>query len=346
MSGISWQGRASLDVLCKFFAAVIVFVTLSLLAGCAGAAAPEGAQTIFETEAQGSEQATPEMQRPEIALVMKTLTNPFFIEMEKGARRAQDEFDVQLIVKTGAQETSIEQQIAIVEELIAAGVDAIVIAPGSSTELIPVLKKAQDAGIVVINIDNRLDQALSAQLGLVGVPFISVNNEQGAYLSAKCIADAIMEPTDVAILEGIREAKNAQDRKAGAERAFAENPLVTVVDSQTAHWKIDEGFAVTRYMLEQHPTIKGVFAANDMMGLGAIAYLEETGRTDVMVAAYDALADAIDAVREGKMLCTIDQQPAEQGYLGVRAAVQALNGETLPSEIMLEVLLVNRETLP
>ena len=268
MSGISWQGRVSLDVLCKFFVAVIVSVTLSLLAGCADAAAPAGAQSIFETEAQGSEQATPEMQRPKIALVMKTLTNPFFIEMEKGARRAQDEFDAELIVKTGAQETSIEQQIAIVEELIAAGVDAIVIAPGSSTELIPVLKKAQDAGIVVINIDNRLDQALSAQLGLVGVPFISVNNEQGAYLSAKCIADAIVEPTDVAILEGIREAKNAQDRKAGAERAFAENPLITVVDSQTAHWKIDEGFAVTRHMLEQHPTIKGVFAANDMMDWG------------------------------------------------------------------------------
>ncbi|MCB0021873.1 MAG: substrate-binding domain-containing protein, partial [Caldilinea sp.] len=88
---------------------------------------------------------------------MKTLTNPFFIEMEKGARRAEQELGIELIVKTGAQETSIEQQIAIVDDFIARGVDAIVIAPGSSTELIPVLKKAQDAGIVVINIDNRLD---------------------------------------------------------------------------------------------------------------------------------------------------------------------------------------------
>ena len=346
MSGVCLLWRSSFSVFRAGLLASVALLVLIALAGCGGGAAPAGSQTVFETQVQNTEQMTPEVDQLTITLVMKTLTNPFFVEMEKGARRAQDEFGIDLIVKTGAQETSIEQQIAIVEESIAAEVDAIVIAPGSSTELIPVLKKAQDAGIVVINIDNRLDQALSAELGLVGVPFISVDNEHGAYLSAKCIADRITEPTDVVILEGIREAKNAQDRKAGAERAFAENALVTVVDSQTANWKIDEGFAVTQQLLEQHPSIKGIFAANDMMGLGAIAYLDQSGHTDVMVAAYDALADAIDAVKEGKMLCTIDQQPAEQGYLGIQAAVQAINGETLPEEIMLDVLLINAENVP
>ncbi len=324
----------------------VLWVAFALLAvmllGACGRETDGAAQSIFER--QGLETSTPgaRADRLKIALVMKTLTNPFFIEMEKGARQAQDEFDVDLVVKTGAQETSIEQQIAIVEELIKAEVDAIVIAPGSSTELIPVLKKAQDAGIVIINIDNRLDQALSEELGLVGVPFISVDNVRGAYLSAKCIADRISEPTDVAILEGIREAKNAQDRKTGAERAFAENPNITLVVSETAHWKIDEGYAVMRQMLEQHPSIRGVFAANDMMGLGAIAYLEESGRTDVMVAAYDALQEALEAVKAGKMLCTIDQQPAKQGYLGIQAAVKALNGESLPDEILLDVLLIDQ----
>lgn len=346
MSDVNRRRRYSFSIPCLGVTVASALLALLVLAGCGGSAASSGSQSVFEAPSQESGQMTPQSEQTTIALVMKTLTNPFFIEMEKGARRAQDEFNVELIVKTGAQETSIEQQIAIVEELIAAEVDAIVIAPGSSTELIPVLKAAQDAGIVVINIDNRLDRALSAELGLVGVPFISVDNEQGAYLSAKCIADKIVEPTDVAILEGIREAKNAQDRKAGAERAFAENSLITVVDSQTANWKIDEGYAVTQQLLEKHPSIKGIFAANDMMGLGAIAYLEQSGRTDVMVSAYDALADAIDAVREGKMLCTIDQQPAEQGYLGIQAAVRALNGETLPEEIMLDVLLINEENLP
>jgi len=316
--------------------ALIIVIVWALSAGCGGAG---GEAAIFE--------ATPSAEPPTVApaqykigLIMKTLTNPFFIEMEKGARRAQEEFGVELVVKTGAQETSIEQQIAIVEEMIATGMDAIVIAPGSSTELIPVLKKAQGAGIVVVNIDNRLDAALSQKAGLVNVPFISVDNEQGAYLSAKCIADRLDAPADVAILEGIREAKNAQDRKAGAERAFAENSQITIVASETAHWKIDEGYAVTQAIFEKHPTITAIFAANDMMGLGAIKYLEESGRQDVLVAAYDALADAVAMVEQGKLLCTIDQQAAEQGYLGIQYAVRAVNGETLPTETMVDVRLV------
>lgn len=320
--------------------ALLFIMAWALLAGCGGAENKN--TTIFEAAPPSAAPpvATPAHYR--ISLIMKTLTNPFFIEMEKGARRAQEELGVELVVRTGAQETSIEQQIAIVEEMITAGMDAIVIAPGSSTELIPVLKKAQDAGIVVINIDNRLDAALSAEMGLVNVPFISVDNEQGAYLSAKCIVDRLEEPADVAILEGIREAKNAQDRKAGAERAFAEAPQLTVVASETAHWKIDEGYTVTKHILDQHPTVKAIFAANDMMGLGAIKYLDESGRQDVLVAAYDALAEAVAMVEAGKMLCTIDQQAAEQGYLGIQYAVRALKGETLPAETMVDVKLIGQ----
>lgn len=125
-----------------------------------------------------------------IALVMKTLTNPFFIEMEKGARRAETELKVELQVRTAAQETSIEQQIQIVNDLIAAHVDAIVIAPGDSTSLIPVLQKAAAAGIKLVNIDNRLNPQALQQAGLAPLPFISVDNEKAAYAAAHFIADA------------------------------------------------------------------------------------------------------------------------------------------------------------
>jgi ABC-type sugar transport system substrate-binding protein len=86
-----------------------------------------------------------------------------------------------LTVKTAAQETSIEQQIQLVEDLIVARVNAIVIAPGDSQRLVPALKKAADAGIKIINIDNRLDEKAVAQAGLAPVPFISVDNDAGAY---------------------------------------------------------------------------------------------------------------------------------------------------------------------
>lgn len=282
---------------------------------------------------------------PTIALVMKTLTNPFFIEMERGAREAEEAFGINLIVRTAAQETSIEQQIEIVDNLISEEVDAIVIAPGDSEALIPVLKRAQDAGIVIVNIDNRLDPEFSTTEGLVSVPFISVDNEAGAYLAAQYIAEQVSGPAQAIILEGIRTAGNAEDRRAGAERAFGEYDNITVVASETANWKIDEAYTVTATLFEANPDVSVVFAANDMMALGVIQYLEESERDDVLVAGYDALEEALEAIRAGTLQATIDQQAARQGYLGVEFAVRLLRGEEVPDMEMVDVLLVSAETL-
>lgn len=320
----------------KQYSIWLLFIIISL-ANCTGSQA-----AVLEEESTAVATASPPAT---IALVMKTLTNPFFVEMEKGARRAEEELGIQLIVKTAAQETSIEQQIEIVDELIREGVDAIVIAPGDSLELIPVLKEAQDAGIIVINIDNRLDTAYSQALGLENVPFISVNNQQGAYLSAKYVSDQITAPTKVAIIEGIRSAQNAEDRRLGAVQAFSENPNIELVASETANWKITEGYDVAKAIFAAEPEIKAIFCANDMMALGAIKYLQETGKTDVLVAAYDALEEAKAAIQAGTLAVTIDQQAARQGYMGIQYAVQALAGESLPAETLVDVLVVNAQNV-
>lgn len=120
---------------------ITAFLVALSLVGCNKVVFNSTDKTSLEGKAQQVNNSNSASKKT-IALVMKTLTNPFFIEMEKGARKAENEFGINLIVKTGAKETSIEQQIAIVEELINSKVDAIVIAPGSSTDLIPVLKKS------------------------------------------------------------------------------------------------------------------------------------------------------------------------------------------------------------
>ncbi len=275
-----------------------------------------------------------------VALVMKTLTNPFFVEMEKGARRAEKEFGIELLVRTAAQETSIDQQIGIVDGLIGEKVDAIVIAPGDSQRLVPVLKKAADAGVKLVNIDNRLDPSALQQAGLARVPFISVDNGAAAYRSAKFIADTVTVPTQAAILEGIASADNARQRKAGAERAFAENKLIKVVASESANWRIDEGYAATRKMFAAHPDIRLLFAANDMMALGALQYLKEANRSNVKVASYDALDEAVKEVAAGRLMVTVDQQAAEQGYQGVATALRLLGGAAVPDELLIDVRLV------
>ena len=318
---------------------------LSLLASCTPSALQSTPDSFIENPAATSAPKTPAAARHKVALVMKTLTNPFFVEMEKGARKAESELGIELIVKTAAQETSIQQQIEIVEDLIKAKVDAIVIAPGDSKELIPVLKKAQDAGIVVVNIDNRLEEALSRQLGLQNVPFISVDNEKGGYLSAKFISDQIKTPTKAIILEGIRSARNAQDRAKGAARAFQENPNIKVVASESANWKIDEAHDVTGRLFQSTPDIGAIFCANDMMALGAIQYLGEQKLDKVLVAGYDNLLEAQQAVRAGQLQSTIDQQAALQGYTGVEFAVKMIQGEKMPAETFVNIILVTKETL-
>jgi ribose transport system substrate-binding protein len=280
-----------------------------------------------------------------IALVMKTLTNPFFVEMEKGARKAEQELGVELIVKTGASETSVEQQIAIIAEMTAQKVKAIVIAPADSAKLIPVLKRAQDAGIAIVNIDNRIFPDIAKKAGLVNVPFISVDNVKGAYLSAKYVSDKIKKSTQAAIIEGIRGAKNAEDRKQGALKAFKENPNITVVAMETANWKIDEGNAVAAEIFKSHPNIGIIFCANDMMAFGVLRYIEKSGKNNVLVAAYDALGEALEAIRAGGLQATVDQQAALQGYMGVKTAVQLLDKQEVKPEVIIDVKLVTRENL-
>lgn len=310
-----------------------------LIASCVGCDRAEEVRQVAVVP------AAPATAVPTVALVMKTLTNPFFIDMEKGARQAESELGLKLLVRTAAQETSIEQQIDIVDSLIRAAVDAIVIAPGDSLELLPVLKQAREAGIVVINIDNRLDPEYAARLGLGDVPFISVDNEQGAYQIARFVAEEITAPTQAAILEGIREAANARSRTQGAQRALSEQAHIKLVATETANWKIDEAYDVIRQLYVAHPDIGLIVCGNDMMALGVLKYLEESGRAGVRVAGFDALEPAKDAIRRGVLAATVDQQAARQGYLGVQYAVRALAGETLPLETYIETLLVTEDTL-
>ena len=327
---------------CKriFLLCFAVAAVLAMLTACG--APKESRPLVVSDKPTQTDVARPTTGKKNIALVMKTLTNPFFVEMERGARRAEKELGIHLIVKTGAQETSVDQQIAIVEELVKQKVDAIVIAPASSVDLIPVLKKARDAGIAIVNIDNRLDGEVAKKVGLQEVPFISVDNEQGAYLAAKAISEKLTRPAEVLVLEGIRTAKNAQERSAGTLRAFKENPNIRVLAVETANWKIDEAYEVTKRRFAQNPSLAAVVCGNDMMALGALRYLREANRNDVVVGGFDALEEARKAVNEGRMLVTVDQQADMQGYQGVKMAWKKISSEPVSAETLIDVKLVQK----
>jgi ribose transport system substrate-binding protein len=276
-----------------------------------------------------------------VAVILKSFTNPFFVEMAKGARQAQAETGIELEIKTSTPDTSAEQQIRLVHSQIKAGVNAIVISPVDTRLLVPAMKAAHDAGIKIVNIDERLNaEALTAN-GLYLVPYVGVDSEQGAYQAAKFIADKIGHPTEVAIVGGIPGTATAIERQQGAQRAFQEKALLRLVPSGAANWKADEAYELARRLFKAHPKIGAVYCANDLMAIGVIKYLQESRNSKVLVGGFDALEEARGAIRAGQMAVTVDQRAAQQGYLGVTSALKLLRGEAVPKVLLVETQLVS-----
>ena len=180
---------------------------------------------------------------------------------------------------------------------------------------------------------------------MVKLPFVGVDNEAAAYAAVRTVSERVDRPTEAALIEGIREAANAEERKRGALRALGENSNIRVVAQETANWKVDEGLQIAQGIFQSHPNVQILFCANDMMAIGAMKYLESAGRKDVQVVGYDALDPAVAAVRAGRLAATVDQQAAEQGYLGVVYAVRALNGGELPPATLVKTRVVTADSL-
>jgi len=316
--------------------------SLALLGACSDSStqAVKSVATVAPAAA-----TTPKAHAPKVALIMKSMTNPFFIEMEKGARRAEREAGIELQVVATSQETAIEQQIQLVEDQIKRKVDAIIITPNDPQRIVPALKRAQDAGIKVVNIDDRLNPETVAASGMKPVPFISVDGEDAAYRAAKFAAASLDQPTEVAILEGVRSTENSAQRLRGAERAFKENSKLKIVASDTARWKIDEGYEVAKRMFAAHPKIRVVSCANDLMAIGVMKYLSESGKTGVRIAGFDGLDEAKAAIRAGSMTVTVDQQSGQQGYQGVMTALKLMRGEAVESVVRVEARLLTGDDL-
>ena len=282
-----------------------------------------------------------------MGFVVKVI-NPFFTVMLDGAQAKADELGVELLVGAASEQTKTEEQISIVQDMVSKGVKAICIAPIDSEALLPCLAEAQKAGVVVINLDNRLNADTATELGMDPIPFVGVSDEDSAYLAGKAICESIGGEGEVAIIEGIQSADNAQQRKAGAERAFGEYEGIKIVASQTANWNAEEALNVVTNVLQANPNIKGIFCANDAMSFGAIQAIEAAGKTgEIVVTSIDAEDAAIENVKNGAALATVYNNQDTQAATALQLALDMLNGEAAPEEdVVVETILYTKENLP
>jgi ribose transport system substrate-binding protein len=298
------------------FSATVIVALLVMLVGCG----------------QESPEAVAEKGKPRVAVIMKSLANEFFVTMAVGTREhhAANSESYDLIMNGIKDETALTEQVALVEQMIATGVDVIVLAPADSKALLPVVKRAISRGIIVINIDNKLDDELIVAAGIT-VPFVGPVDREGARAVGDFLATKLTTGDDVAIIGGISTAFNAQQRQAGFEEAMAAAGA-NIVSVQDGNWHQAKASTIASALISEYPN--------------AVAAVRQAGKTgQIQVVGYDNISATHDLLRNGELLATADQHGGQLAVYGIEFALQILRDGTVPEDKMTPVDLVTVDDL-
>jgi ribose transport system substrate-binding protein len=281
--------------------------------------------------------------RPRVAFVMKTLNHPFFLDMKRGAEEAANKLGVELVVQAAERELDVEKQTQIIENLIQTGVKALCVTPSGSKEVASVLGKATRAGIPIVIADTRVDPDAAAAANVKLGTFVGSDNYEGGKLAGQFMAQSTGGQAKVAILEGIPGHETGDSRLRGFRDAVASSSGITIVASQPANWERDQGFTVFQNMLQAHPEIDALFAASDLMALGAVEAIAAANRTGkVRVIGFDAPDDARAAIDAGRMVGSVAQSPRDMGRIAVESAYRLIRGENVPADQKVPITLVTK----
>jgi ribose transport system substrate-binding protein len=261
--------------------------------------------------------------------------NPFWAAVEKGAKDAGTANNVQVDVQAPPAESDVTSQIAQIEDAITKGYTGIALAPTDPAALQPVVQKAIDKGIKAVFIDTKGTNT--------GVTFIGTNNEAGAKLAADYMCKTLKSGDKVAILQGIITQSTGQARASGSKAGLTGCGL-NIVAEVPAEWDKAKGQAATEDILTKNPDLKGLFASNDNMALGAVEAIKNANKTGkILVVGFDANPDAAAAILAGTMNASVAQAPANMGKLGVESLIKLINGGTLDPVIDTGTQLVTKE---
>ena len=263
-----------------------------------------------------------------IGFSVSTLNNPFFVTLTEGARKAATENNVELVVVDAGDDAA--KQTSDIEDLVSRNVGVLIVNPVDSDAVAPAVKSAMSQGIKVIAVDR----------GVNGVDVdcqIASDNVAGARMATEYLMELVGEGAKVAELQGVPGASATIDRGAGFHQVADQS--LQVAASQTANFNRAEGMTVMENILQSDGTIKGVFAHNDEMALGAVEAVAASGK-DIKIVGFDATDDAQKAVKDGKMAATVAQKPDKMGETAIETAVKIMAGETADKSIPVEVELI------
>ncbi|GAK59241.1 monosaccharide-transporting ATPase [Candidatus Vecturithrix granuli] len=274
-----------------------------------------------------------------IGLTLPSLSHPFFVYLQKNVMDEAEKLGVEVIAIDA--ENVAAKQMSIVEDFIAKGVKGVLMSPIGEDALVPAVEALNDAGIPVATVDRKVAG---------GDVFVHVgaDNVEGGRVAARYLIEKLGGKGNVLELEGTPGASPAIDRKAGFDEVIATSEIKILV-SQTAKFERAMGQSVMENLLQVHKDFQGVFAANDEMILGSVEAMSAAGvdPAKVITIGYDAIPDALNYIKDGKLSATIEQFPGEQAKQSLRFLVEYIrDGKEPPSkEVYITPVAITSENL-
>lgn len=259
-----------------------------------------------------------------VVLIVKDLTNPFFVDMKKGGAEAAAKYGVKYTC-LAPEKYSVDNQIRIMEDLIEQRVDAIVLVPIDGKGIVSGIERANKAGIPVFNCNTRA--ASGEIIGFAGIDHIALGEALGQFA-----VDATGGQGKIVILEGTTGSSTARDRLIGMHNSIDKHSNIEILASTTAKYNRQMGMKVMEDLLIRFPEIDVALCANDAMALGAKEAVKDAKRK-IKLAGIDAIPEALDAVVSGEMAATIDSNGFGQAYTAVDLTCKYIvNGVMPPPE--------------
>lgn len=278
------------------------------------------------------------------AVILKTQATDFWTTMWNGIETYAAENGLEVDLFSAQSDTEFEAQLSILENCINTGeYVGIAIAPCSAVNMISGVKKANDAGIVVVNIDEQFSADEMESQGATCVAFVSSDNESIGYMGAAYLASMLEEGAQVAVIEGIAGNPSSEARAAGAKAAFTDAGM-DIVASKSCDWDMQTAMDTASTWLTQYPDLKAIYCCNDGMATGVMQAIKLAG-SDCLLCGTDGDANAIEAVAAGDMTATVAQDPAAIGVTGLQLLVQActegdFEASASPEKTPVEAILV------
>jgi len=270
-----------------------------------------------------------------IAVFTKNQTNPYFQAVRVGADAAAKVLNVKTLHYIPTKPDSIPEQMSQIEDVVVKKPDAIVFTPVDYRALVPGVEKINAANIPVVNITDRSS-------GGTFIAFVGADDYSTALDTARYLLKTMNGKGNFIILEGVKGALTNTDRVRGFNDALKENKDAKLLASQPGNYQRLQALQVMENLLQSHPQIDGVLAANDAMAMGAIEALEGANRT-AKVVGFNGTKEAVDAIKAGKLLASGDYNGFLQGCIGTIIAARTLRKQPVVPEILLKPTVVSKE---